>query len=144
MMCSAERSLLKCRQRLHTHKDKLHILSKQFALREGRAHPEHIRDGVHERMEDHLGGLKTSAKALSEQVDGTQQLLDRLTASRHKLMEDLRCKTIALRIDDACLKTQPTKLAIQPQKARPHGLKTASPASLTSRRIKACSSEQNA
>lgn len=137
MMCSAERSLLKTRQRLHTHQDQLHILSKQFALREGRAHPEHIRDGVHEKLEDHLGGIKASAKALSEQVDGTQELLDRLTATRHKLMEDLRCKTIALRIDDACLKTQPTKLAIQPQKARPHGLKTASPASLTSRRIKA-------
>lgn len=145
MMCSAERSLQKCRQRLHTHQAPLDILSKQLALREGRAHTEHIRDGVHERLEDHLDGIKQSAKVLVDQVDGTQDLLDRLIVTRKKLVEDLRCKMVAMRIDEACVKVLATHLAIQPPQpqspgrgrgSRPSGSQLASAAAMSARRIK--------
>merc|ERR1719171_906987 len=116
----AERSLAKTKKKLDSHEQPLRCLNKQFALRDRRTDREHIRDAVTDEMESHLDAVKKSVKVLTAKWQSTKNILDHLKASKQQMVEDLKCKTIAWKIDDSCRKVTPKK-AIELDRMDPRG-----------------------
>merc|ERR1712151_426035 len=85
-----------------------------------RSDSEHIRDGVTDDMEGHLDEVKKNVKVLTDKWQATKNILDHLKASKQQMTEDLRCKSIALKIDDSCRKVTPKK-AIELDRLDPRG-----------------------
>merc|ERR1719473_1172120 len=119
-IAEAERSLAKTKKKLDAHEAPLRALNKQFALRDQRTDREHIRDQVTDDMESHLDAVKTSVASLTKKWQSTKNILDHLKASKQQMVEDLKCKTIAWKIDDACRKVTPKK-AIELDRLDPRG-----------------------
>merc|ERR1712096_578671 len=82
----------------------LQTLSRQFSLRQLRVERENIRDPVHDKLVVQLDATKRSVYDLSTRVDGTQNLVQELKATKARLQEALQLKTMSLRLDQACLR----------------------------------------
>jgi len=119
-IAEAERSLAKTKKKLDAHEAPLRCLNKQFSLRDGRTDREHIRDAVTDEMESHLDAVKKSVSVLSKKWQSTKSILDHLKASKQQMLEDLKCKTIAWKIDDSCRKVTPKK-SIELDRMDPRG-----------------------
>lgn len=104
-----ERSLMKIKKKLDSHEQPLQALNKQFALRDQRTSKEGIRDPVHDEMESQLDTLKSAVKMLTGKWQATQDMMEKLDASKRELIEDIRCKNLAGKIDDLCFKVTPKK-----------------------------------
>jgi len=116
----AERSLQKTKKKLDGHEAPLRCLNKQFSLRDRRTDREAIRDPVTDDMESQLDAVKKSVAALTKKWQSTKSILDHLKASKQQMVEDLKCKTIAWKIDDCCRKVTPKK-AIELDRMDPRG-----------------------
>jgi hypothetical protein len=119
-IAEAERSLQKTKKKLDAHEAPLRCLNKQFSLRDRRTDREHIRDPVTDDMESHLDAVKKSVSVLTKKWQSTKNILDHLKASKQQMVEDLKCKTIAWKIDDSCRKVTPKK-AIELDRMDPRG-----------------------
>merc|ERR1719171_1627661 len=119
-IAEAERSLAKTKKKLDSHEGPLRCLNKQFALRDRRTDREAIRDPVTDEMESHLEAVKKSVKVLTAKWQSTKNIVDHLKASKQQMVEDLKCKTLAYKIDDACRKVTPKK-AIELDRLDPRG-----------------------
>lgn len=119
-IADTQMSLGRTKKKLVSHEVPLKTLDKQFDLRNKRTSREGIRDHVHEELEVHLDHVKSSVKTLTQKFQNTQSLLDHLKESRQQLTEDYRCKLLALKIEDACLKVTPRK-AIELDRMDPRG-----------------------
>mmetsp|Transcript_79252 Transcript_79252/g.256550 ORF Transcript_79252/g.256550 Transcript_79252/m.256550 type:complete len:514 (+) Transcript_79252:114-1655(+) len=115
-----ELSLAKTKKKLESHEQPLRALDKQFAMRGARTSREGIRDAVHEEMEGHLDTVKKNVKALTEKFQHTREILEQLRSTRQHLQEDYRGKSVAQKIDDACIKVTPKK-AIELDRSDPRG-----------------------
>jgi hypothetical protein len=89
---------------LRQHEGPLQQINRQFNLRQQRLDGEHIRDQVHDRLEQHLDEMKRSVEVLSQNVDSTTNLVDQLRMSQQQVMEALKLKSQAIRIDMSCTK----------------------------------------
>mmetsp|Transcript_102004 Transcript_102004/g.202514 ORF Transcript_102004/g.202514 Transcript_102004/m.202514 type:complete len:493 (-) Transcript_102004:80-1558(-) len=121
-------SIARQKKKLESHEQPLKQLDKQFALRSARTNREGIRDIVHDEMEGHLGTVKRNVKQLNDKIQATQDMKNQLKASKDRLMEDYRCKCVAVKIDDACLKVTPKK-AIELDRRDPRGGRCREPSS---------------
>lgn len=119
-IADGEASLAKTKKKLDSHEHPLRCLNKQFSLRDQRTEREHIRDAVTDNMESHLDVVKKSVKVLTSKWQSTKNMLDHLKAARQQIQEDIKSKTIAWKIDDACRKVT-TKKAIELDRLDPRG-----------------------
>merc|ERR1712136_549190 len=101
-----ERSITKTMKKLKDHEQPLRILDKQFDLRNKRTSREGIRDPVTEELESHLETVKSAVKMHTTKWQSMNDVLQQLKSSKLRIVEDLRCKTLAQRIDDACGKRE--------------------------------------
>jgi len=79
-----------------------------------------VQDAVQDEMEAHLEALKKNIKVLTQKMQNTRELLEHLKQSRQQLTEDYRCKLLALKIEDACLKVTARK-AMELDRMDPRG-----------------------
>jgi chromosome segregation ATPase len=119
-IAQTEMSLGRTKKKLEFHETPLKTLDKQFAMRSNRTDREGIRDHVHEELEAQLEQVKKSVRTLTDKFQNTKSLLDHLKESREQLTEDYRCKLLAIKIEDACLKVTPRK-AIELNRSDPRG-----------------------
>lgn len=117
---ATERSLHKTKKQLDANEAPLNQLNSQFKLRDGRTKRESIRDPVTDGMEVQLEGLKQAVTTLTDKFKATKDVLDSLKSTREVMAEDLRCKNIAQKIDDACSKVT-AKKAIELDRMDPRG-----------------------
>lgn len=122
-----EMSLAMTRQSLESHERPLRALDTQFATRGRRTEREGIRDPVHDEMEGHLDQLKTSVRELSEKFSSTKQILEQLRSSKQHLQQDYKNKSLAQKIDDACIKVTARK-AMELDRNDPRGGRCREPA----------------
>lgn len=99
---AARSSLDKTGRKLRRHENPLQTLSRQFTLRQQRLDRENIRDPVQDKLEAHLDAVKRSVSNLSMRVEGTEDLLQELAATKSQLQEALQAKTQSLRLEQAC------------------------------------------
>mmetsp|Transcript_32755 Transcript_32755/g.93931 ORF Transcript_32755/g.93931 Transcript_32755/m.93931 type:complete len:802 (+) Transcript_32755:69-2474(+) len=122
-----ELSLAKTRQTLESHEKPLRALDTQFAQRGKRTDREGIRDPVHDEMEGHLEQLKKSVRTLADKFQNTKAILDQLRSSKQHMQEDYRNKSLAQKIDDACIKVTARK-AMELDRNDPRGGRCREPA----------------
>lgn len=115
-----ERSITKTMKKLKDHEQPLRILDKQFDLRNKRTSREGIRDPVTEELESHLETVKSAVKMHTTKWQSMNDVLQQLKSSKLRIVEDLRCKTLAQRIDDTCVKMTARK-AIELDRMDPRG-----------------------
>merc|ERR1719183_1288815 len=119
-VATTEMSLGRTKKKLESHQGPLQALDKQFAARGKQSTGDSVKDAVQEEMEAHLETLKKSVKALTAKYQDTKTLLEHLKESRMQLTEDYRCKLVALKIEDACLKVTSRK-AMELDRMDPRG-----------------------
>jgi len=87
----------------------LQALSRQFSMRSMRQKHdgEHIRDSAHDALEDHFNAVKKSVQQLATNVQATDDLVEQLRETKKEIVEALRLKAIAIRIDMSCAKVAP-------------------------------------
>jgi len=119
-IAQTEMSLAKIKKKIDSHEQPLRALDKQFAMRSGRTSREDIRDPVHDELEGHLDTVKKNIKTLTDKWQTTRDILDQLRSTKQRLQEDHRCKCVAVKIDDACVKVTPKK-AIELDRMDPRG-----------------------
>eukprot|EP00928_Gymnodinium_smaydae_P032526 TRINITY_DN23535_c0_g1_i1.p1 TRINITY_DN23535_c0_g1~~TRINITY_DN23535_c0_g1_i1.p1 ORF type:complete len:518 (-),score=84.99 TRINITY_DN23535_c0_g1_i1:402-1955(-) len=117
---ATQQSLKSTQKKVAAHEQPLRVLDKQFDLRNARTNREHIRDPVQDELESHLEAVKKSVTVLNEKYNHTKDVLDQLLAAKSAMAEDLRCKAIAARIDDQCIKVTPRK-AMELDRRDPRG-----------------------
>jgi len=127
-----ELSLAKTKKKIDSHDQPLRALDKQFAMRSGRTEREDIRDPVHDELEGHLDTVKKNLKTLTDKWQTTRDILEQLRSTKQRLQEDHRCKSTALKIDDACVKVTPKK-AIELDRMDPRGGRCREPPSARKR-----------
>jgi len=123
-----EMSLAKTKKKIESHEQPLRALDKQFAMRNGRTDREDIRDPVHDELEGHFDTVKKNVKTLADKWQATRDVLEQLRSTKQRLQEDQRCKSAALKIDDACVRVTPKK-AIELDRMDPRGGRCREPAS---------------
>lgn len=116
-IATVERSLSRTNKELHAHRE---LLRKQVALLEHQSKLKGMQNMVGDTLMSQLNQAKGIVTGLSSKSQETTELLQKLRAARQDLVEDLKCKTKALRIDDACLKVTPKK-AIELDRTDPRG-----------------------
>lgn len=119
-IAQTEMSLAKTKKKLESHEQPLRALDKQFAMRSARTDREGIRDPVHDEMEGHLDTVKKNLRTLTDKWQNTTAILEQLRATKQRLQEDFRCKCVAQKIDDACIKVTPKK-AMELDRMDPRG-----------------------
>eukprot|EP00747_Dinoflagellata_sp_TGD_P024311 gnl/TRDRNA2_/TRDRNA2_130462_c0_seq1.p1 gnl/TRDRNA2_/TRDRNA2_130462_c0~~gnl/TRDRNA2_/TRDRNA2_130462_c0_seq1.p1 ORF type:complete len:585 (-),score=111.25 gnl/TRDRNA2_/TRDRNA2_130462_c0_seq1:125-1879(-) len=124
---AAERSLTKTKKKLLMHDAPLRDLNRKMALRVRRVTVEDIRDHVTDELEVQLESVKTMVKMLSDKYENTKDVVEKLKANREQMVEDIKCKTAALKIDDTCVKVTARK-AIEMNRADPRGGRCREPA----------------
>jgi hypothetical protein len=117
---ATNQGMKKTQKRVQAHEVPLRMLDKQFDLRNSKVAREHIRDPVTDELEQHLEGVKKNVKSLNEKYKQNKDILSQLQASRALMAEDFRCKTLAVKIDDACIKVTPRK-AMELDRMDPRG-----------------------
>jgi len=121
-----EMSLARTRKKLDSHDQPLRALDKQFSMR-GQRGSEGDQEAVNSTMEGHLESLKKSVRALTAKFQDSKAILDQLRSAKQKMQEDYRCKCLAQKIDDACVKVTPRK-AIELDRMDPRGGRCREPA----------------
>mmetsp|Transcript_61358 Transcript_61358/g.142803 ORF Transcript_61358/g.142803 Transcript_61358/m.142803 type:complete len:470 (-) Transcript_61358:47-1456(-) len=129
-----EMSLVGTKKKMESHEQPLRALDKQFAMRSGRTEREGIRDPVHDELEGHLDTVKKNVKTLTDKWQATKDMLDQLRATKQRLQEDFRCKCVAAKIDDACIKVT-AKKAIELDRKDPRGGRCREPSSARRRNL---------
>merc|ERR1712232_395900 len=111
-------SLAKTKKQLDAHEAPLRTLDRQFAMRDKRSSTG--QDNVQGDLESHLESVKKSVSSLAAKWQSSKEILDQLRAAKQQMLHDCRCKTAALKIDDACMKVTPRK-AIELDRNDPRG-----------------------
>jgi hypothetical protein len=88
-------------------------LKQSLAIRSKKMEGEHVRDTVQIAKEEEMASIHTTMRNLQEQYRRKQTVLAQMTAVRQQLYDDLRCKVLALSIDQQC-----SKLLTRPHSAR--------------------------
>jgi hypothetical protein len=115
-----ENTLQHTKERILLHDRPMRALDERLHARSFRTKREHIRDTVHEEMEEEWKSLKKSAQCQGKKFEATREVLEQLMASKKQLLEDIRLKAASLKIDDACLRVTPQK-AIELDRMDPRG-----------------------
>lgn len=85
----------------------LNVCERRLELRDGRPLQELVRDHFQEALEHERATLIEGRQELSDQIQGTKEMLTSLEGMKRELIEDLQHKRHAMRIDRSCL--QPDK-----------------------------------
>jgi len=112
-----ERSLYKTKQELHAHKE---LYKKQLLLLEQQSKLEGMHNMVGDPLLKQVQKAKAAVEGLTARADESKELLDSLRKARQGLVDDLKNKSQALKIEDSVLKTTARK-AIELDRSDPRG-----------------------
>lgn len=120
-IAQTEMSLGRTKKKLETQETPLKALNSQISMwGDQKSSNTGTKDPVYEEMEAHLESVKKNVKQLQTKYNNTKTLLEHLKESQQHLREDYRCKLLALKIEDACLKVTPRK-AMELDRMDPRG-----------------------